>query len=98
VRQGRSFIGTKLEFDPLHFANHSQMTVGHPVGVGDAVIVQSLPEILGLANIKNVVGGVLHQVNAGPPRGFAEKPPAQPLFERSRIRDKEQLRHAADRV
>lgn len=40
-----------------------------------------------------LAGGVFHQVNAGPGWGTPEERPAQPLFQRSRIRHEERLRH-----
>ena len=94
--QGGRFIGTELKLDPGHLAHHPEVPARHPVGIGYAVMVEPLLQVLCFANVEYLVAGVLHQVHAGSSGCSPEKLPAQPLIERLRIRNQEQLAHAAN--
>jgi hypothetical protein len=62
-----------------------------PVGIRHPVTAQTLPQILGFADVKHRVRGVAHEVNAGVLRQLAEKIPPQALDERSRVRKQQCL-------
>jgi len=67
---------------------------GQSVGVGNPVVAQLLPEILGFPDVKHVVCGIPHQVHPISLGGFAEEPLSQPPDERLRVGKKECLAHA----
>jgi hypothetical protein len=49
------------------------MPPGHPLGTGDAVTAEPLAEILGFADVNDLVVGIAHFVNARLPGNLAEK-------------------------
>jgi hypothetical protein len=72
------------------------MTPRHAVGVGHAIVVEPLLQVLCLADVKNFVAGVLHQVHTWSAGSLPKELPAQPLIERLWIWNQEQLAHAAN--
>jgi hypothetical protein len=85
----------KLKLNPRHFPNHPQMTPWHFVRIGYPIVSQALVKIFGLADIKHPVCCVPHQIHAGSFGGVSEKLLSQPLVERARIRNEEQLTHCS---
>jgi hypothetical protein len=71
------------------------MTPGHPVGIGHPVVLQALPEILGLAHIEHPVGCVPHQIHPRLLGSLTKKPLAQLLVKRFRVGNEEQLAHGS---
>jgi len=67
------------------------MSATEPVGIGDPVAAQALPQVFGFANVKHQPSGILHQVNAGAIRQLPEKIIAQPLDQWSRIGEQQCL-------
>jgi len=61
------------------------MAPRNSVWVSHAVTVQPLAEILGFADVENLVTRVAHQIHAGTVRQLSEKIASQPLDERLRI-------------
>jgi len=72
------------------------MPARHPVGIGHAIIIEALFEVLCLADVEHLVADVLHQIDARFAGCLPEKPPAQQLIERLWVGEQERLAHTTD--
>ena len=87
VLQRRLFGRAKLEFDPANLIHQPQVAARHPVGICNPVMVETLFEVLRLANVEGFVLRVFHQIHARAVRSSAKELLPQPLVKRSRIRN-----------
>jgi hypothetical protein len=90
-RQCRGFVRAFLQLDAGNRAQEAQMAARHPVRVGDSITAQPFAKVPGLADIKNRVTCVAHEIDAGALRQLTEEIAAEPFHQRLRIRKQKLL-------
>jgi len=94
--EGSGFVVAELKLNAGDLPHHFQVTARHFVRIGDAIIADAFPKVFAFANIKHIVIGIPHQINARALGRIFEKLFSQALVEWSRIGNEEQLSHAPD--